>query len=470
MTRRNLCPAGTRLLIAVSGGSDSVALLRLMTELAGAGAHVVAAIAHFNHQLRPAAARDQMFCRELAARLGCPIVVGTADVRARAEEEGLSIEAAARCERYAFLHAAAEGAGADRIATGHTRDDQVETFLLKLARGAGLTGLGGIYPSRDRLVRPLLDVTHSELQAYLRALGERWVDDETNADITNPRNRVRHVLLPQFENAFGVSIRETIARAAALAGEDGEWLDAVATERLGSLLAQVGEAAVPGRVALDAAELRALPRPILHRVLLQVMRGQAADREVGLTHVDAAVDVLAARAASADGPGGRWELIGGKLVLLKRGQVDAGNVPAAFSYPLDVPGEVLVPEAECLIVAERLGARSGSSGAELWEASAVSGRSDMALVWRADVDRFVVRSRRPGDRLRLPGLTGRKKLQDIFVDAKVPLRSRDTTPLVVHPDDRIVWVPGHAISADFRVNGGEDAVIRLTLTRLGGKS
>ena len=156
--RHDLCPPGTRLLVAVSGGSDSVALTFVLRDLAAKGDFSIAGLAHFNHHLRPTADRDEQFCRALAARIQRPIVVGGADVREYAASERLGIEDAARRARYAFLHRSAADLGADRIALGHTRDDQAETFLLKLIRGAGLTGLGGIYPRRDALVRPLVVV------------------------------------------------------------------------------------------------------------------------------------------------------------------------------------------------------------------------------------------------------------------------------------------------------------------------
>ena len=201
--RHDLCPPGTRLLVALSGGSDSVALTFILRELAPNGGFSLAGLAHFNHRLRPTADRDEQFCRELASRIDLPLVVGGADVREYAAAERLGIEEAARRARYAFLHRCAADVGADRIAVGHTRDDQAETFLLKLMRGAGLTGLGGIYPRREAIVRPLLDTSRAELREYLNARAESWVDDESNSDLTNPRNRVRHRVIPELDAAYG---------------------------------------------------------------------------------------------------------------------------------------------------------------------------------------------------------------------------------------------------------------------------
>ncbi|HYS27406.1 MAG TPA: tRNA lysidine(34) synthetase TilS, partial [Vicinamibacterales bacterium] len=229
--RHGLCPPGTRVLIGLSGGSDSVALLFLLRELAENGNFTLAGLAHLNHRLRPTADRDEAFCRDLACRVGLRIVVQNEDVKAFARGRNLSIEDAARRIRYDFMEQAADPLGADRIAVGHTQDDQAETFLLKLIRGAGLTGLAGIHPRRGRVVRPLLDISRADLRRYLAGRGERWIEDESNDDLENPRNRIRHVVLPELDSAANGPTRPAIARAAGLAREDAEWLDELATQR-----------------------------------------------------------------------------------------------------------------------------------------------------------------------------------------------------------------------------------------------
>jgi tRNA(Ile)-lysidine synthase len=311
--RHDLCPPATRLLIGISGGSDSVALALILRELAPTGGFTVAALAHFNHRLRPTAERDEQFCRALAERLGLPIVVGDVDIRAYAAAERLGIEEAARRARYAFLHRSAADLGAERIAVGHTRDDQAETFLLKLIRGAGLTGLGGIYPRRGALVRPLLDVSREDLRGLLEARGEPWMDDESNADIANPRNRVRHRVIPELDAAYGSPTSAAIARAAGLVREDGSWLDDQAAARY----LELAMSDVDG-VTFTAADLAAEPGPIQRRLLLTALRDVAGVREVALEHVEAAADILKGSSSGADVPGARLELRRGKLVLQRK--------------------------------------------------------------------------------------------------------------------------------------------------------
>jgi tRNA(Ile)-lysidine synthase len=311
--RHRLAPPGTRVLVGLSGGSDSVALLFLLLDLAEHGNFTVEGLAHLNHCLRPTADRDEAFCRELAARANLRIVVQKEDVKGYARERKMSVEDAARRIRYDFMEQTASGLGADHIAVGHTQDDQAETFLLKLIRGAGLTGLAGIHPRRGRVIRPLLDVSRADLRSFLAARGERWLDDESNDDLENPRNRIRHVVLPELDCAANGPTRPAIARAAALTREDAEWLDELSTRRYVELVDEG-----PDGLTIEAAALLGEAPPLRRRVLLRALRTAAGGREVGLDHVEAAMAALAGEAGGADIPGGRVELRRGKLVLIQQ--------------------------------------------------------------------------------------------------------------------------------------------------------
>jgi tRNA(Ile)-lysidine synthase len=311
--RHSLLPPGSNVLIGLSGGSDSVALTLLLQELSRHGDFQIASLAHLNHQIRPEAATDEAFCRAFATRCGLPISVESVDVPGYASAHRLSLEDAARRVRYDFLDRVAAQVGANVIAVGHTEDDQAETFLLKLARGAGLTGLGAIYPRRDVIVRPLIDVSRAELRDYLHQQGESWVEDDTNADLGNPRNRVRHRVLPELDAAYGGPVRPGIARTAELIREDARWIDDQANGRYSELCAAVAQG-----LEIDAQALAAEPAAIRRRVLLRALRSVSGGREVGLDHIEAALEVAAGRSAAADLPGSRLELRRGKLVLLQQ--------------------------------------------------------------------------------------------------------------------------------------------------------
>jgi tRNA(Ile)-lysidine synthase len=316
--RYGLLPPGARVLVGLSGGSDSVALTLLLLDLARHAGFEVVGLAHLNHHLRPSADRDESFCRDFANRLGLPLVVEHADVRAFASENGLSIEDAARRLRYEFLARVAASVGAHQVAVGHTLDDQAETFLLKLMRGAGLTGLGGIYPRRDSaagvsVVRPVLDLTRAELQTFLSETGERWVDDESNDDLGNPRNRVRHCVLPELDRAAGGNTRPAIARASALIRDDAQWLEQLSRERF-----DVVARGTPDALELDIAGIADAPLPVLRRVLLEAMRRTSGGREVGLEHVESVMALLEAGHGGVDVPGSRALVHGGTRVLVQQ--------------------------------------------------------------------------------------------------------------------------------------------------------
>jgi tRNA(Ile)-lysidine synthase len=307
--RHRLCPPGCRVLVGLSGGSDSVALTVLLRDLSEHGDFALVGLAHLNHRLRPTSDRDGDFCRQFGRTVGVPLFVESIDVAGYAQAQRLSVEDAARRVRYEFLHRVAMETSADRVAVGHTRDDQAETFLLKLVRGAGLTGLAAIYPQRGEIVRPLLDVSRAELRAFLDSRGLEWVDDESNQDIGNPRNRLRHGILPELELVYP-SASAAIARTAGLVREDAQWLDEVSRERYDRLVSRF-----QAGLHIDAAGLLSEPPPIRRRVVLLALRCAFPTREIGLDHVEGALAVAAAETGGIDVPGGRVELQREKLVL-----------------------------------------------------------------------------------------------------------------------------------------------------------
>ena len=446
-----------------------MALVHVLAGLQRAGEFTLGGLAHLNHRLRGDAANtDEEFCRSAAAALGLPIDVESIDVAARARDEGSSIEAAARAARYEFLERAAARLNADRIAVGHTRDDQAETYLLRLLRGAGPRGLGGIRPRVGNVVRPLIDATRADVIEYLRGHDIPWREDESNADVGIPRNRVRHELIPFLAARFTPGIVDVLAREAAIAQEDAEWLDRAAIEIaptvvLDSSQANVGTSGSPqhGRIRLDARALADAPVALARRVVRDALQAVGEGRTPGFEHVDAVMGLEPGQ--SVDVPGVHAERRAVDLVLLCR-RLAAGEANH-FQYSLSIPGEVEVVEAGLIISADLRGTgapgSSWTSGAAIQTAVAVSA-AGMA-------GELKVRSRRPGDALRPIGLGGRKKLQDLLVDRKVAREERDRVPIVVDRSDRIVWVVGHAVAEDFRVTEPEAGVILLKARRLGGR-
>ena len=467
--QHGLIAPGARVLAAVSGGSDSVALVHLLRDLAAAGDLQLAGLAHFNHQLRPAAGDEQQFAAGIAASLGVPFFVDGEDVAARAARESRSVEDAARTARHAFLERARITAGADVIALGHTRDDQAETVLLRLIRGAGPRGLAGMHPRNGRIVRPLLGCRRDELRAWLDERTLSFVEDESNEDVAIPRNRVRAELLPLLAARFNPGIVDVLADQADVARDASAWMDAAAAELEARCVRAVtfaeATAAKPGNAMvreIDVATLRAAPLALQRALLWRVLTEVAGARPIAFDHVEAALRLTDERhERRVDLPGQRLERIGSTVVLTGRAAGAEGRLPAQgasnlFRFPLSIPGEVVLPDAGCIVSADRAGAT-------------VSNRqgNDEALV-RSDVCQgsLAVRNRRPGDRFRPAGLDGQKKLQDYFVDRKIARARRDLVPLVVDDSDRIVWVAGFGIDEAFRVTDPAQEVIILKLRQV----
>lgn len=474
--RHALVAPGGSVVVALSGGPDSVALVDLLRELEARGHLRIAALAHFDHRLRGEASdADAAFCRAMAQDLGIPYAEDGADVRGQAQLLGRSVEDAARLLRYRFLEAAADRAGAEAVAVGHSLDDQAETFLLRLIRGSGPQGLAAILPRAGRVIRPLLETPRRDLRTYAAARGLSFREDATNRDVTVPRNRVRHELIPYLEREFSGGISAALARAAAIAREDDEYLRLSAIDLARSVVLSTD--GPDGGIDIDAAALRSLHPAMAARVARLALQARAPGTFIGFDTVQRLL-AFAARArpgAALSLPGQQAVLKNGRVRLRaeplrpQRGAGADGSVFArGFSFPLPLPGEVSLERQGWAISAERMeGVGTAETADKTVEPGTGRGRIVEVAAERLTLP-LAVRSRRPGDRFAPPGLGHRKKLHDYLIDRKVPRELRDALPLVVDGADRIVWVVGEAISEDFRVTERSRGVILLQSRRLGG--
>ena len=459
--RDRLLPPGCRVLAAVSGGADSVAMLLLLRELAPQCGFTLAGMVHFNHRLRGGESdEDEAFCRDLAARLGLPLEVGADDVAAIARERHVSIEVAARDARHAWFHAAADRLHATALATGHTRDDQAETFLLRVLRGAGPSGLAGILPKRGIFVRPLLDVRRRDLVRWLDESGERHRNDSTNADLTIPRNWIRHQLLPLLAEHLNADITSVLSRQALVLRDESTLVDQMAAQ----VSPDVELPASGGGMALDRARLAALPVALARRVVRSALLRLNDSRFLGFDHVEQVLSLATAGdpTGAADLPGIRVELKPARVVLSSRGPRGA-EVPVSFRHRLPVPGRVVIPECGCSLEATE----SRLDPAQVVQNKGTTAATEVVIDSSAASGGLWVRSRAPGDSLRPLGMRGRKKLQDVLVDRKVARALRDQVPIVVDGSDRIVWVAGHVVGDEARVTDRTQTVVTLKLRRLG---
>ncbi len=424
-----LLPAlrGSTLGVAVSGGPDSVALGAALVSFAptqGLRLHVL----HVNHRLRPEAEEEQRLVESLCQRWQVPCTVERLIPPTRRS----GIEVWAREARYRFFRRVREEAQLAAVALAHTRDDQAETVLFRCLRGSARRGLAGIPPIRDGwIVRPLLDCTRQEVMQYLTALKLPFVTDASNLDLRYTRNRIRHELLPLLEREYSPRIRDHLVQMAEVFREEETWLETLATTARGRAQESASVLSLP-RLAIEPAVLQT-------RILRQWVECHSSVREITSYHLDHLRTLAAGHSRVAvDLPGGVSVRREGIHLVLEEKLSVPSRVPTVLPY-----SQALLPGQEIDI--PQGGWRVRMSAPFIWNGPAESART--ADLWHAlfDMDqcdgRFLVRSFRPGDRITPLGLGGKKKVHDVFVDAKVPLMLRRGLPLI-EIGDLIAWIPG----------------------------
>ncbi len=428
---------GDKVLIAYSGGPDSTALLEALLRLRESYS-LRLSLAHFNHLLRAASAADEEFAAAQAQRVGLPFYLGREDIKAYAAENGLNLEEAGRERRYEFLKKTAARVGAGRIATGHTMNDQAETVILRLFRGTGPTGLGGISPAVDGLViRPLLEVEREEVEAWLRAEKIGWREDESNRDRRYLRNRVRLDLIPYLKRDFEPAIVRQLARLADICREEEASLKRGDRERAGASSSWAG-----GEAGLDAAKLAGLPVAEARRAVRGFLRGVRGDlRRLSFSDIEAVRRL---------GEHKEHRLPGGPVIRRDGGRIRAygkreAEPPAqsSFHYVWDGLAKLRVEGFGAFFLAET---RSRADAGSLSHDDASRAQFD------ADRIKFplIVRPRKEGDRYRPLGAPGRKKLKEILRARGVPLAERDRLPVFLS-EGKIIWVPGLPVAEEFKI-------------------
>ena len=454
--RQLLIPRGGRLLVAVSGGGDSVALLYLLEELSERGEVTLAGVAHLNHQLRgPISDDDEHFCQALAGTLGLPFIVEGVAVKELAHENRISLETAGHQVRHAFFERAAVSVDACGVALGHTIDDQAETFLLRMLRGAGAAGLSAMRRRSGRIIRPLLTVTRAELRDYLALRHASFREDASNFDTRITRNRIRHDLLPHLRR-YSQRIVETLAREAEIACGDEDYLASAARRQTDELVN-----GVEGGVEVDAVGLSALPSAMARRVVRGMLVRVSGADAVSFEQIERLREMATDGPRRVDFRRCRAERVADVIRLVTRKGRGILKPASSYVYKLQVPGEVSLPE-----VGLSISARSVEVTRSL--ENYLSTESPVAVVSASATPPLAVRSWQPGDWFRPLGMGGhRKKLQDLFVDRKVNRGERARIPIVLDGSNRIIWVVGHGVSDDFRVTAGAASMLVLKAQSLG---
>ena len=431
--RHSLLHAGDRIGVAVSGGADSVALLRALLELRSE-LGVVLSVIHFNHKLRKAESdTDEQFVAGLAHQHRLEFHGGVGDVREHAAKHHLSIEAAARSLRYAYFRQLLAGGKLTRVATAHTLDDQAETVLLRMIRGAGTRGLAGIYPTMrvgaNSIVRPMLATNRKDVLGYLSEIKQDWCEDRSNRDLRFARNRIRHGILPRLERHVNPSVRETLAESAEIArAEEDYW---------GGLLAPILPALwtsseLEGHLKL--AELAEQPLAFQRRIL------RAACETIGVCLDFKHVEELRAL-ADPEGPTS-VALPAGLIAKRHKNSLRIAKASREekvdYEYPISIPGEISVAQTgTCIRI-------------RVVQVTRNQGYNPDRLLDRESIGpQLTIRNWHAGDRFSLPHTKSLKKVKELLQERHITGEERKLWPVATNGAD-IVWIRGFPSPAKLR--------------------
>jgi tRNA(Ile)-lysidine synthase len=455
--RQRLVSAGQRLVVAVSGGADSVCLLHILVSLKEE-LKLKLHVAHLDHQLRGADSdADAEYVAALARKLGIPATIERREVRGYQKEKRLSLEEAAREVRYRFLAEVAGATGTKRVAVGHTQDDHIETILMHLVRGAGTRGMRGLQPATDWpskdgqliVIRPLLEVSHQETEDYCRRhkLSPRL--DVSNLSLSPLRNRIRRQLLPLLQG-YNPGIAEALLRTGRIAGDDIDFLDRE-TAKVWEKIARQNEKSV----TLDRKKLDRLP-PTLKRYLLRsgAERLLGSAKDIEMRHIEEMMALLGSPAGKRLSlPGGLSLITGYDEYILTLDLAALSPLPELEAeIKLNIPGKTFLPgwRVEAAIVKPE----------EVTEKDDFTAYLDLSKTG----DRLTVKARQRGDRFQPLGLPGLKKLGEFMIDSKIPQAWRKNIPIVCS-SEQIVWVVGWRIDERLKVTEETKRVLRLEFKR-----
>jgi len=436
-----LAAPGDRILIALSGGADSVALLHLFLAAAPHLGLTLAA-AHLDHAIRMESNRDALFVRDLCERAGVPLLCERQDIPALAKKLRSGLEETGREARRRFLADCAARLNCDHIAFGHHRDDQAETVLHHLLRGSGISGLAAMRPSSGRLIRPLLAFSRAQLRDYLASRGENFREDESNSDPTFTRNRIRHAILPELA-LLNPRVDVALATLAHCADREEDYWE----HEVDRLDREISQPYGTGW-AIPVAALNDLHPALRYRLLRHYLNRLAADsaREIGSRHIEAVVDLISGtRPQRERNLPGVWAARRYDTLLLQR--LRPASVQA-WSIPISAPGKYHLPGNARLVISS---------------ANVISGESMTAVEFDGSTMSFPLtgRSVRPRDRIRIRSLAGHKRVKDLLQEARIPREERSFLP-VVEVAGEILWIAGIRRCADYEPKA-DRSVLRISL-------
>jgi tRNA(Ile)-lysidine synthase len=442
-----LLEKGHAVLVALSGGPDSVALLHILYRLRKSYRLKLGAV-YINHHMRPSAAKkEETFCQQLCDRLGVSLTMVREDVPALAKKRGLGLEETARDVRYAVFDRVARAGEYDRVALGHQADDQVETILFRLIRGTGPVGLIGMPVKRGKYIRPLLELTRSEVLGYLKKHSLSWCEDTSNKSVKFRRNWIRHRLLPDLRKNLNPKADAAILALADHLAEDEAYLQSIVDRAVRKTVRMTPG----GKIALALGLYRGYPVSLRHRLLRYCLKATCqSESSLGREAVQRLDRLAMSGSGTISLPGlVQATVAGSTLYLWLRGAVDVHEEFApGRSLNLDRPAVRFTSRLERLA---RVGAKRSTGG------------SRIRLDWNKLRPPLLVRTIRPGDRFRPLGMKGHKKVGDFLTDRKVPRPLRDEV-LLLCDQEGPVWVAGHEIADRVKIDERTGKVLTVAIS------
>lgn len=450
--KHQLIGQGDNLVVAFSGGADSLTLLHTLLALKDEyQINVIAA--HVNHMFRGAESdSDEDFVKKHCYKCGIICYTKSINVPEYINRTGMSAEEAARKLRYQYLREVAQTLGAHtKIATGHHRDDQAETVLLNLMRGAGSAGLRGMKPLNGDIIRPLLCLNRQEIEQFCRDNSLEPRIDSTNFSCDYLRNRVRLKLMPQLEETFSKGVKDALCRTAQLVGDEHDFILAEVRKLWPKLVKESAECISIDTTSLEAVHIAVLRE--LFRKAIAKKRGHI--QGISFNHVENLIEF------SLAGSVGKIFQLPGEIIVtkgykdIKIGLPQEATVPSAVRKLLAVPGTTEIPELKLLFDTEILYSNintAGNSGVIVFD-------------YQQLIQPLCIRTRAAGDRFWPKGMNHNKKLKDFFIDCKVPRKLRDVIPLLCDGQGRILWVVGYRASALCQPNENTTDFLKITLNK-----
>jgi tRNA(Ile)-lysidine synthase len=451
--KHSLLITGDKVLIGLSGGPDSMALLDVLSSLKEEF-DLTLFPAHLNHGFRGKEAEEDLaFCEKAAARYGLRLISETVDLPALIQEQGLSTQAAARDVRYDFFMRQAEAHGASKIALAHHADDQAETVLMRLIRGTGPRGLSGIPVARPQgIIRPLIHVTREEILDYLAEREIPYRQDSSNRKTVYLRNRIRRELIPMLVEGYNPNLVADLNRTAEILGEEDDYLQKEAGRLYNPIRISEG-------LSLDLAGIRDLPQALVRRIVRLAIE-ETAGGLLGITfrHVDSVIRIMTAAGSSSrvDLPHGlKARKVYERLEFIRESE----SIPYGV-YELPVPGRELIPVLSIEVVSRILSPEERQPS--LGQSTAFFDLDKCALP-------LSIRTREPGDVFYPSGFGKKKKVKRFFIDEKVPYPMRDRVPLLVNRDNQILWVGGFRTDTRFGVDAETDRTLLVKISPINGE-